>query len=161
MSERPIRLSDAFTEGYPRDIILRGATSQQSPSVGTAWLILSGFLEHITGTASILTAERVMHDGSLYPYFRTEIKAADASDDVPLFNATPETISSQFQIVILRSGDQLCFTGDATALVTVRVLEWRTYIPRGVGRAVAAVPGAAGVPPGNGRGGAAGEISVR
>lgn len=158
MSERPVRLSDAFAEGYPRDIILRGASAQQSPSPGTAWLILSGFLEHITGTASILTAERVMHDGSLYPFFRTEIKAADASDDIPLFSNTPESIASQFQIVVLRSSDQLCFTGDATALVTVRVLEWRTYEPRGVGRA--APPGAPSPPggPRDGGGGFGGEF---
>lgn len=127
-SSLPIRLDLALAKGN-KCVLVFNHDERKSPPVNKRWLILSGYIHHVTTKLSFLVhGVKDITSISEYSkvYWSTAILAADATGSCPLFNTEPATEQSQFQFIIVSHDECLWFAGDAHAdkRCVLTVLEW-------------------------------------
>jgi hypothetical protein len=124
----PVNLFKAFEKGVLRQITLTNYQHTR-PQTGKRWLILNGFLVHITGSDTMLV---LIKGEDVDPPLGVDVMgylfhapSATGSGSYTLFNLGASDISMKaWQPIILDENTYLAFYGAATALGNLQVLEW-------------------------------------
>ena len=118
----PVRLDKALTQGYLRfEQHLSGYNL--SPRKGYCWIILGGYVVHVTGTATQVYIDDNPTAGRVLCYIFQRV-AGDASENVTLFSTN---VGNQMQWMPLVITEQMRIvqTGAALAGVAYIILEWK------------------------------------
>lgn len=107
-------------KGKMRQIAVK-AGDKKGPTTGKAWLILSGSINHITGTDTIFRAYR--RDAVIF--WQTMIASANGSALYPMFNAAAIAAASLFQTVIITEDEYFDIQGGAGVLARIKVFEFQ------------------------------------
>ena len=128
-SGQSVNLLDGLKKGIVRTIIIKGASNYIRPSSYTIWIILGGALTHITGTASTFNVHALV-GGSVKVLQSLKVAAASASGSYNLYSSAANAAedgalsSPAWTPLLLNDETQLNFDGDATAYMTLQVLEY-------------------------------------
>lgn len=122
----PLRLFELMQKG--RLILLRlGNTGSAKPTNGKNWLILSGHIKHITGTASKL----YVVDASGHHIYTIDdshnvlgISSGTASGNYPLFNSGADVQTGQWCPIMLSDEHYLIYGSGSGGLIRLEILEW-------------------------------------
>jgi len=123
MSSKPLRLDRMFRHARVVPVVLRNG-DYIGPPVGFAWMILSGLVDHKTGTDCYVSVSQRIAGVVQNGFFGSRILSATTTATYPLFNTSAAETQTQWVPTILVEKDELHFTGDAAALCIIRVLEW-------------------------------------
>jgi hypothetical protein len=122
-----IDLSTALTKGRPLKLKFNAGNLTKSPPKGSRWMILSGVINHVTGTATTVTVVSTAQEG-LDVANQTEqllnIASTEGSQVSSLFNTFADRGQSQFSIYIVTDSEQLVLAGAAAVAAMIKVLEW-------------------------------------
>lgn len=93
-----------------------------TPERGHAWIVLSGYVVHITGTETMLVTARDGRTNQIFFIIPTGI----ASMVVPLFAVSIQTGGAQCQWSphIITDNDRLTFSGDGSSFVNLEMLDF-------------------------------------
>jgi hypothetical protein len=96
------------------------------PERGHAWLVLGGFVHHITGTDTYLFAAKQDAISTELDHAYVLVPSAGASIDLPLFNFAAQTngYQTQWTPYIITDDRLLTMQGAATAVITVEILDF-------------------------------------
>lgn len=119
----PLRLDLMLKEGV-LDIIRIKAGTEYKIGVKQRILLLSGYVNHVTGTDSKVTF--YIHPNSAAEELtNSTILSAVANGQYPLFNTVADATQMQPSLVILKEKDCIVFAGGANALVHLHVIRWQ------------------------------------
>lgn len=118
-----IRLDKAFTEGILADHFMDAANDVIHPSKNHMWLLLSGSIQHVTGTDTVVRVYKY-GESALRQSFKMTILAAVAGGQYPIFNTDSDPMTPQNQLVIITENDRLVITAGAAWYAYLRFLEW-------------------------------------
>lgn len=95
-----------------------------SPPRGHAWIVLSGYVVHTTGTETMLVTAR----GGRTTQIFIVVPAAIASMVTPLFNIAIQTagVQAQWSPHIITDADTLSFSGAGTSFINLEMLDFET-----------------------------------
>lgn len=124
MGVKPLRLDKMLQHGY---IQRRHFTNNESkgPAKGYVWLLLYGRINHVTGTDSRVYAFTGTAIDDTHTRWWTNVKAALASQHVPLFNTKADEGQSQRGFVFVTDDMKIKLVGAAACTLNLTVLEWQ------------------------------------
>lgn len=117
-----LRLDELLTKGQLKDFRMTNGDKYYPPT-GKNWMLLSGVIGHVTGTATNIWMS-VHQPWAQHEIFFQSIPAATATGSYPLFRAKAEEQQALWSPVIITDEGRLFVEGDAGCKVNINLIEW-------------------------------------